>query len=84
MEELVTAGPNSINLDETKQKQLLQEDEDEDFLDEMNVNPSGNSCPLALKLVACMLLLEITAFMRETYKNVPKIGRMMSKGLREI
>ena len=40
-----------------------------------SVNPNGNSCPTALRLIACVLLLEITTFMRETYKNLPKMHR---------
>ena len=100
----------SIINDEAKQKQLLQEDEEEDFLDESkfvfidtnhhwrcnlfyfksikvtekinaeflisaSVNPNGSSCPIALKLVACVLLMEITTFLRETYKNLPKANK---------
>ena len=37
-----------------------------------SVNPNGSSCPIALKLVACVLLMEITTFLRETYKNLPR------------
>ena len=37
-----------------------------------SVNPSGGSCPTALKMVACVLMLEITAFLRETYKQLPR------------
>merc|ERR1719376_1202809 len=66
------AAMHAFVTDETRQKQLLQEDEEEDFLDEASVNPCGGGCPTALKIVACVLLLEITAFLRETYKNLPK------------
>ncbi|XP_058813943.1 protein unc-80 homolog isoform X3 [Topomyia yanbarensis] len=70
----------SSNLsDPEKQKQLLQQDEEEDFLDEMSVNPHGNDCPPALKLVACMLLMEITGFLRETYQTLPKASRLSTK-----
>uniref|UniRef100_A0AAG5CN78 Protein unc-80 homolog n=1 Tax=Anopheles atroparvus TaxID=41427 RepID=A0AAG5CN78_ANOAO len=65
--------------DPEKQKQLLQQDEEEDFLDETSVNPHGNDCPPALKLIACVLLLEITAFLRETYQTLPKASRMSTK-----
>ncbi|XP_055584997.1 protein unc-80 homolog [Uranotaenia lowii] len=65
--------------DQEKQKQLLQQDEEEDFLDEMSVNPHGNDCPPALKLVACILLLEITGFLRETYQTLPKTSRLSTK-----
>lgn len=44
-----------------------------------SVNPHGNDCPPALKLVACIVLLEITAFLRETYQNIPKSSRMSHK-----
>ena len=40
-----------------------------------SVNVNGSSCPMALRLIACVLLLEITAFMRETYKNLPKLHK---------
>ena len=55
--------------DEARQRELLLEDEEEDFLDEATVNPSGRGCPPALLLCACTLLAEITAFMRETYRR---------------
>lgn len=58
-----------------RKKELLQEDEEEDFLDEAIVNPNGKGCPTVLKLCAAMLLFEITAYMRETCKTVPKQGR---------
>ncbi|BES88439.1 unc-80 homolog (Hypothetical protein) [Nesidiocoris tenuis] len=65
-----------INLldDENKQKELLLEDEEEDFLDESCRGMLGSNCPIALRLVACVLLMEITAFMRETYQTLPKIS----------
>lgn len=81
-----------------KQKQLLQQDEEEDFLDEcklrnnnileidtltkniiVSVNPHGNDCPPALKLVACVVLMEATAFLRETYPSLPKSSRLSHK-----
>ena len=57
--------------DDSKRRHLKNDDEDEDFLDEAFVNPSGNECPFALKLVACQLLYEITAFLRETHQYLP-------------
>lgn len=30
------------------------------------------SCPMVLRLIACMLFLEITAYLRETYRSLPK------------
>lgn len=68
----------SIN-DPEKQKELLLQDEEEDFLDEACVNPHGNDCPLALKLVACVLLHEITSFLRETYQTLPKASKLSTK-----
>ena len=32
------------------------------------VNKSGSECPYPLKMVACLLLLEITTYLRETYQ----------------
>ena len=45
----------------------------------MSVNVHGNDCPPALKLVAVVCLLEITAFLRETYQNIPKASRLSQK-----
>lgn len=36
------------------------------------MNPSGNDCPFALQNIVCVLLLEITKFLRETYQYMPK------------
>lgn len=44
-----------------------------------SINGFGSNCPLALRLVACNLLLEITAFLRETYQNLPKSSRLSSR-----
>ena len=66
---------NEVVTDEIRQRELLQEDEEEDFLDEAIVNPEGKGCPVVLKLCSSMVLLEITAYMRETFKAVPKQGR---------
>ncbi|XP_043521274.1 protein unc-80 homolog isoform X3 [Frieseomelitta varia] len=58
--------------DENKQRDLIIEDEEEDFLDEASINGYGSQCPIALRLTACILLLEVTAFLRETYQTLPK------------
>lgn len=95
----------SMVTDPERQKELLQQDEEEDFLDEGTLlkkshrsaiiiynmfyfiftasirlpgGPIGAECPIALRLIACMLLLEITAFLRETYQNLPKISSRAS------
>jgi len=36
------------------------------------VNLGGNDCPFALQNIVCVLLLEITKFLRETYQYMPK------------
>ncbi|XP_026685982.1 protein unc-80 homolog, partial [Diaphorina citri] len=38
-------------------------------------NNYGADCPIALRMIACILLLEITAFLRETYQTLPKTSR---------
>jgi hypothetical protein len=38
-----------------------------------------SSCPVALKMVACVLLLEITTFLRETYRNLPRNQESISR-----
>lgn len=65
--------------DHEKQNEMLQQDEEEDFLDESSVNPQGNECPPALKLIACLVLYEITAFLRETYQTLPKASKLSTK-----
>lgn len=70
----------SVSLNEQdRQTDLLQQDEEEDFLDEASVNPHGNDCPHALKLIACVLLFEITAFLRDTYVLLPKTSKLLHK-----
>ncbi|XP_031838290.1 unc80, NALCN channel complex subunit isoform X9 [Nomia melanderi] len=65
--------------DESKQRDLIIEDEEEDFLDEASINAYGSQCPIALRLVACILLLEVTAFLRETYQTLPKFNELLTK-----
>ncbi|KAG7310085.1 hypothetical protein JYU34_004625 [Plutella xylostella] len=76
---------NVVNLvnDPDGQRELLQQDEEEDFLDEASIRisgkPIGAECPRALRLVACVLLFEITAFLRESYQSIPKTCRASLK-----
>ena len=37
------------------------------------VNASGHHCPYALQLIVCLLLYEITTFVREAYETLPKL-----------
>ncbi|XP_071635615.1 protein unc-80 homolog isoform X3 [Temnothorax longispinosus] len=69
----------SIVSDESKQRELILEDEEEDFLDDASINNYGSQCPFALRLVACVLLLEVTAFLRETYQTLPKSSKLLTK-----
>ncbi|EGI65756.1 Protein unc-80-like protein, partial [Acromyrmex echinatior] len=69
----------SIVSDESKQRDLILEDEEEDFLDDASINNYGSQCPFALRLVACVLLLEVTAFLRETYQTLPKSSKLLTK-----
>lgn len=43
------------------------------------MNPDGGSCPPALRLIACLVLYEITAFLRETYQTLPKTSKLSTK-----
>ncbi|KAL8568215.1 hypothetical protein ACOMHN_027738 [Nucella lapillus] len=58
--------------DDNRRKELRTEDEEEDFLDEASINPKGTDCPYALKMLACLVLLEITTFLRETFQYLPR------------
>lgn len=73
---------NLVN-DPDGQRDLLQQDEEEDFLDEASIRlpgkPIGAECPRALRIIACVLLFEITAFLREGYQNLPKTCRSSLK-----
>lgn len=37
------------------------------------------NCPIALRIMACMLLLEITAYLRETFQNLPRSIRVAGR-----
>ncbi|XP_059219259.1 protein unc-80 homolog isoform X2 [Stomoxys calcitrans] len=78
-ERLQYENVNASLTDPDKQRELLQQDEEEDFLDEASVNPHGNDCPHALKLIACVLLFEITAFLRDIYVTLPKASKLLHK-----
>ncbi|XP_071097692.1 protein unc-80 homolog [Haliotis cracherodii] len=58
--------------DEGRRKELRTEDDEEDFLDEASVNSSGTECPYALKMLGCLVLMEITTFLRETFQYLPR------------
>ncbi|EFX80552.1 hypothetical protein DAPPUDRAFT_318531 [Daphnia pulex] len=63
-------------MDEQRQRILIEDDENEDFLVEASVNPSGRDFPWPLRLAACMLLYEITAFLRDSYRRLPRSTRV--------
>ncbi|XP_034179249.1 unc80, NALCN channel complex subunit isoform X3 [Osmia lignaria lignaria] len=69
----------SMVSDESRQRELIIEDEEEDFLDEASINGYGSQCPMALRSAACILLLEVTAFLRETYQTLPKFNKLLTK-----
>lgn len=62
--------------DPDKQKELQIQDEEEDYLDEASIYAYGSKCPMPLRLIACVLLQEITTFLRETYQNLPKSSKI--------
>jgi hypothetical protein len=45
------------------------------------VNPSGHDCPYSLQLIVCLLLYEITIFLRETYETLPKLSSLSTTGI---
>ena len=65
------AQGSTNNLEDYSKRKLRNEDDDENFLDEAIVNPNGNDCPFALKMAATQVLLEITAFLRESHQFLP-------------
>lgn len=85
LEEMIAAEKQTYDkidqnlCDHDRQSEVLQQDEEEDFLDEASVNPNGSDCPPALKLIACLVLYEITAFLRETYQTLPKASKLSTK-----
>ena len=40
------------------------------------VNPSGHDCPYSLQLIICLLLYEITRFLREIFPSLPKLSSL--------
>ncbi|KAL1497693.1 hypothetical protein ABEB36_008611 [Hypothenemus hampei] len=70
---------NNMMNDSEKQKELQMQDEEEDYLDDASVHTYGSNCPMPLRLIACILLQEITTFLRETYQSLPKSSRVVGK-----
>ncbi|CAF0857757.1 unnamed protein product [Adineta steineri] len=72
---------------DTEEKQNLAKDSwnyDETFDDYYNeaiINRSGHDCPYSLKLIVCLLLYEITSFLRETYETLPKLSSLSTTGI---
>lgn len=71
----ITKGAFQV-ADPDKQKELQIQDEEEDYLDEASIHAYGSKCPMPLRLIACVLLQEITTFLRETYQNLPKSSKI--------
>ena len=65
----------------TDRRQLKLLDELEDFLDDGTVNDAvkGNTIPVALQLLVCALLQQITAFLRETFQALPRTRQLSQK-----
>ncbi|CAF3522158.1 unnamed protein product [Rotaria socialis] len=53
----------------------------EDYYNEAIVNRSGHDCPYSLRVVACLLLYEITSFLREVYDTLPKLSSIPTAGV---
>ncbi|CAD5215802.1 unnamed protein product [Bursaphelenchus okinawaensis] len=66
--------------DADEKRRLKTFDDIEDFFDDATVNDaSGEHCPPVLVLMACHLLYQITAFLRETFQLLPR-SRIPHKG----
>ncbi|TPP63105.1 hypothetical protein FGIG_03319 [Fasciola gigantica] len=52
---------------------------EENFLDDASVNPTGESCPYALLAVGVQLLLEITTYLREMHPRLPQASTTEDK-----
>ncbi|VDK69711.1 unnamed protein product [Gongylonema pulchrum] len=60
---------SSVKKTELNRRELVIRDDLEDFFDEGIVNDeNGEACPPAVLFLACILLGEITAFLRETFQ----------------
>jgi len=44
------------------------------------VNAKGTNCPYALKMLACLVLEEITTFLRETFQYLPRKKHKLEPG----
>lgn len=45
------------------------------------VNRSSHDCPYSLRIMVCLLLYEITSFLRETYDSLPKLSSLHPTGM---
>ncbi|OZC08433.1 hypothetical protein X798_04493, partial [Onchocerca flexuosa] len=62
-----------VKKSDLNRRELVIVDNLEDFFDEGIVNDeSGERCPPAILFLACLLLNEITAFLRETFQTIPR------------
>jgi hypothetical protein len=84
LEEIINSNENNKLLAPTRIDPLTGGELEltaEDYYDEDLVNPNGNNCPYALQNIVCILLLEITMFLRETYQYMPKYVSISSSEL---
>ncbi|CAI4225052.1 unnamed protein product [Auanema sp. JU1783] len=60
-------------VDHRDKRELKMYDSMEDYFDDALVNDlSGEKCPPCLQMIAMLLLQEITAFLRETFRTIPR------------
>ncbi|XP_050309913.1 protein unc-80 homolog isoform X2 [Anthonomus grandis grandis] len=78
-DKLMQTEINNMVCDPDKQREFQIQDEEEDYLDEASIYTYGSACPMPLRLIACVLLQEITAFLRETYQSLPKSSKVSGK-----
>ncbi len=45
------------------------------------VNRTCHDCPYSLRAIACLVLYEITSFLRETYETLPKLSSIPPAGV---
>lgn len=64
-----STSPSVIDEGGRRSKQSAQDEED--FLGVSTLASKETTCPLALKIIACQLLHEITTFLRETHQYLP-------------
>lgn len=71
MEDSGNDDPQSVSDQCTASASQMYDNFHSNEIDFLQPTSNGSTCPFALKMAACQLLLEVTTFLRETYRYLP-------------